>query len=124
MNEDPRLVRLSGICLALPEATRELTGKHATFRIRGKTFAYFLDDHHGDGIVGLTCRAPWSEPRALVEGDPERFYLPAYLGPRGWIGLRLDVGNVDWDEVADLVTDSYLRVAPKRLAAELEPRGR
>jgi predicted DNA-binding protein (MmcQ/YjbR family) len=120
MNEDPRLARLSAICLALPEATRELTGKHATFRIRGKTFAYFLDDHHGDGIVGLNCRAPWGEPRALVAADPERFYLPAYLASRGWIGLRLDVREVDWDEVAGLVTDSYLRVAPKRLAAQVE----
>jgi hypothetical protein len=120
MSEDPRLARLSRVCLALPEATRALTGKHATFRIRGKTFAYFLDDHHGDGIVGLNCRAPWGEPRALVEGDPERFYFPAYLGPRGWIGLRLDVAKVDWEEVRDLVTDSYLRVAPKRLAAQVK----
>jgi hypothetical protein len=120
MSEDPRLTRLSRICLALPEATRELTGKHATFRIRGKTFAYFLDDHHGDGIVGLNCRAPWGEPRALIESDPERFYFPAYLGARGWIGVRLDVGRVDWEEVHDLVTDSYLRVAPKRLAARVK----
>jgi predicted DNA-binding protein (MmcQ/YjbR family) len=120
MNEDPRLARLTAICLALPEATKELTGKHATFRIRGKTFAYFLDDHHGDGIVGLNCRAPWGEPGALVAGDPERFYLPAYLASRGWIGLRLDVGEVDWEEVADLVTDSYLRVAPKRLGAQVK----
>jgi predicted DNA-binding protein (MmcQ/YjbR family) len=120
MTEDPRLARLSAICLALPEATRELTGKHATFRIRGKTFAYFLDDHHGDGIVGLNCRAPWGEPGAFVAGDPERFYLPAYLASRGWIGLRLDVGEIDWEEVADLVTDSYLRVAPKRLGAQLK----
>jgi predicted DNA-binding protein (MmcQ/YjbR family) len=119
MTEDPRLARLTGICLALPESTRELTGRHATFRIRGKTFAYFLDDHHGDGIVGLNCRAPWSEPRVLVDSNPERFYMPAYLGSRGWVGLRLDVGEVDWDEVRDLVTDSYLRVAPKRLAADV-----
>lgn len=120
--EDARLARLSEICLALPEATRELSGAHATFRVRGKTFAYFLDDHHGDGIIGLTCRAPWGEPGALVAADPERFYLPAYLGPRGWVGLRLDLGEVDWDEASDLVTDSYLRVAPKRLAAQLETR--
>jgi hypothetical protein len=118
--EDPRLRRLTELCLALPEATRELTGKHATFRIRAKTFAYFLDDHHGDGIVGLNCRAPWGEPRALVEGDPERFYVPAYLGARGWVGVRLDVGEVDWEQVRGLVTDSYLRVAPKRLVAQVE----
>ena len=118
--EDPRLSRLTAICLVLPEATRELTGKHATFRIRGKTFAYFLVDHHGDGIVGLNCRAPWGEPSLLVADDPKRFYLPAYLASRGWIGVRLDVADVDWREVADLVTDSYLRVAPKRLAAQVE----
>jgi hypothetical protein len=55
--EDPRLVRLSKICLALPEVTRRYNGQHASFLIRKKTFAYFLNDHHGDGIVALACKA-------------------------------------------------------------------
>ena len=114
---DPRLVRLAEICLALPEATREDSGRHATFRVRKRAFAYWLDDHHGDGIVGLVCKARWGEADALVAGDPERFYRPAYVGPRGWVGVRLDRGHVDWTEVTDLVTESYLAVAPRRLAA-------
>jgi hypothetical protein len=56
----------------------------------------------------------------MIAADPERFYMPSYIGHRGWVGLRLDTGPVDWTEVADLVTDSYLAVAPKRLGAQLE----
>lgn len=118
--DDAQLARVSEICLALPEATRDDHGRHAAFRVRKRTFAYYLDDHRGDeGIVGLVCRAPWGETDALVAGDPDRFYRPAYLGPRGWIGVRLDRGPVDWGEVADFVTDSDLAAAPKRLAASL-----
>jgi predicted DNA-binding protein (MmcQ/YjbR family) len=115
--EDRRLVRLTKICDTLPEATREYNGRHARFHVRNRTFAYFLDDHQGDGIVGLSCKvAPgWNE--ALVEAEPDRFCKPAYLAHRGWIGLRLDRGKVDWSEVADLVTESYVLTAPKRLAA-------
>jgi predicted DNA-binding protein (MmcQ/YjbR family) len=121
VSEDRRLTRLTEICLALPQATREYNGQHATFRVRDKTFAYYLDNHRGDeGIVGVVCKAPWGENDALVSPDPNRFYKPAYVGPRGWVGLRLDTGEVDWTEVADLVADSYVLVAPKRLAALVE----
>ena len=115
--EDRRLVRLTKICCTLPEATRERRGTHAQFLIRKKTFAYFLNDHHGDGIVAVTCKTLPGDNVALVAVQPERFYLPAYIGPKGWVALRLDVGAVDWEEVAELVTGSYLLVAPKRLAA-------
>src|SRR5437763_17173979 len=114
---DPRLARLTAICLALPEATRRDLGRHASFLVRKKTFAYYLDDHHGDGIVAVCCKVALGENADLAAADPARFYLPAYIGPRGWVGLRLDVGEVDWDEVAGLVVDSYRLVAPKRLAA-------
>jgi predicted DNA-binding protein (MmcQ/YjbR family) len=116
MAEDPQLARLSRLCAALPEATRERSGKHATFRVGKRVFAYLLDDHHGDGIVGVACKAPEGLAAALIESDPERFYPPAYLHHRGWIGVRLDRGEIDWDEVADLVSESYVLVAPKRLA--------
>ena len=113
---DPRLERLSAICLDLPEATREITGRHAAFRVRGRTFVYFLDDHHGDGIVGLNAKAACGAAEMLIAEDPERFYRPAYLGHRGWVGVRLDTGAVDWDEVAGFVVDSYRLCAPKSLA--------
>jgi hypothetical protein len=117
--EDPRLARVSKICLALPEATRECHGKHAGFLVRKKTFAYFLHDHHGDGIVSVTGKVIRGDNTALVAANPERFYLPAYVGPKGWVGLRLDVGAIDWEEVRELVAGSYGLVAPKTLAAQL-----
>ena len=118
MTEDPRLTKLTAICAELPEAERVLYPPHAQFRVRKRTFAYFLDDHHGDGIVAVSCKAPGSQPQALIDANPGgRFYLPSYLGPRGWVALRLDRDDVDWTEVGDLVTESYLQIAPKRLAA-------
>jgi len=118
--EDRRLVRLTKICLALPEATTHRQGSHAGFLVRKRTFAYFLNDHHGDGIVAVTGKMLPGDNKALAAAQPERFYLPAYLAPNGWVALRLDVGAVDWDEVSELVTCSYRLVAPKRLAALLD----
>ena len=113
---EDRLTRLTRICLALPEAAREVCGKHAQFLVRKRTFAYFMNDHHGDGIVSVACSTLAGDNTALAASQPERFYLPAYIGSRGWVALRLDVGPIDWDEVKELVTLSYLRAAPKRLA--------
>jgi phosphoribosylglycinamide formyltransferase-1 len=118
--EDRRLARLTKICMALPEVSRNIYGQHAAFVVRKKTFAYFLDDHHGDGIVGLTCKVGPGDNQALVAAQPDRFYMPAYVGSRGWVALRLDVGEVDWEEVAELVADSYRRIAPKTLAARVK----
>ncbi len=111
------LIRVTRICLALPEATRECHGTHAGFLVRKKTFAYFLNDHHGDGIVSVVCKVLPGDNTALAAASPERYYLPAYIGSRGWVALRLDVGDVYWDEVAELAVHSYRLVAPKRLAA-------
>jgi len=118
--EDPRLTRVSEIALALPETVRQIYGSHAQFLVRKKTFAYFLDNHHGDGIVGVTCKVMPGENDALVAAQPRRFYLPAYVASRGWVGLRLDLGKIDWHEVRDLLTGSYLLTAPKALARIVE----
>jgi len=115
--EDRRLARLTKICLALPEVTTLRHGKHAGFLVRKRTFAYFLDDHHGDGIVAVTCKVLPGDNKALAAAQPDRFYLPPYLAPNGWVALRLDVGAVEWDEVSELIACSYRLVAPKRLAA-------
>jgi hypothetical protein len=114
--KDGRLARLMKICLALPEAIQESAARHATFLVRKAVFAYYLNDHHGDGIVSVCCKVLPGDNEALVAAQPARFYLPAYIGPRGWVGLRLDVSGLDWDEVAELVVGSYKLVAPKRLA--------
>jgi phosphoribosylglycinamide formyltransferase-1 len=105
--------------MALPEAVRSDGGSHASFTVRKKVFAYFLNDHHGDGIVSVCTRAFPGENKKLIEAYPRKFYSPAYIGPRGWVGLRLDRGKVDWDEVRDLVTASYLQAAPKKLAEKV-----
>lgn len=111
------LARTTKVCLALPESTCERKGDHASFQVRKKIFAYFLANHHGDGIVSICGKVLPGDSASLIAADPVRFYSPAYIGPRGWVGLRLDLGEIDWDEVKELVTGSYLLTAPKRLAA-------
>ncbi|HUE00271.1 MAG TPA: MmcQ/YjbR family DNA-binding protein [Bryobacteraceae bacterium] len=115
--EDRRLTRLTKICLALPEATRCCQGRHAGFMVGKKTFCWFLDDHHGDGIVAVSCKVLPGDNHALSAAQPARFYLPAYMAHNGWVALRLDVGDPDWEEVSELVACSYQLMAPKRLAA-------
>lgn len=112
------LERLNKLCLALEGAECERNGSHATFRARKKIFAYFLDNHHGDGITAVACKVHPGDNTALVRAQPERFYLPAYIGPRGWVALRLDLGKVDWAEVKELVGASYgLTTNPRKRAS-------
>jgi phosphoribosylglycinamide formyltransferase-1 len=117
--DDRNFARLIKICLALPEAEHQPMGDHSSFSVRKKKFAYFLKNHHGDGIVSVCFRAEPGENEVLLASDQTRFYSPAYIGPRGWVGLRLDIGKIDWTEVADFVTESYRLAAPKRLAAKV-----
>jgi hypothetical protein len=119
---DARLERVSKICGTLPKSLREILGKHASFTVGGKTYAYYLNDHHGDGIIGIACKVMPGDNEALVAAQPAKFYMPAYVGPKGWVGLRLDIAGVDWGEVAELVTGSYRLIAPKRLVAMLKAR--
>ena len=118
-NEDLCLKRVSTLCSKLPEVVRELHGSHATFVARKRVFAYFLNNHHNDGIVSIAAKVLPGDNALLVKSDPQRFYLPAYIGPRGWVGLRLDQGKPDWDEVSELLRGSYLLTAPKTLVALL-----
>jgi hypothetical protein len=111
------LAKLKAICLALPEATLD-EAHHATFRVRKKPFAYFLDNHHGDGIVAACVKAPKAgkgSGASLIKGDPQRFYSPEYLGHNGWVGVRVDGKRVDWSDVTERVGQSYRAVAPKSL---------
>jgi hypothetical protein len=116
MCETERRQRLVDVCTGLPEVVAE-GDRHFRFAVRGRTFAYYLDDHHGDGRIAVCCKASPGDQEALIAMDPERFYLPAYLARYGWVSLRLDLPAVDWGEVSELVVDSYRLVAPKRLAA-------
>jgi phosphoribosylglycinamide formyltransferase-1 len=114
--QDPRLCKVDKICLALPEATTKRLGTHAAYLVGKKTFAYYLDNHHGDGIVAITCKVAPGDNLLLVKAQPDRFYLPAYLASKGWVALRLDQGEVDWEEVRELLRESYRRIAPAKLA--------
>ena len=113
------LSRLGELCLALPETSCERRGDHTSFRVRKKVFAYFLNDHHGDGIVSLCWKAELGENEELAAAAPKRFYVPAYIGHRGWAAVRLDRGPLDWDELGDFVRASYCAVAPAKLAAQV-----
>lgn len=113
---DDAVGRLRAICLALPEATERETWGDPTFRVRDKIFAM---PNRGDGQVSVWCKAPPGVQGMLVGADPARFFVPPYVGRHGWVGVRLD-GPVDWEELAELVEESYRRTAPKRLAARLD----
>lgn len=110
---DQPIERLRTICLALPEAAEQETWGDPTFRVRAKIFAMVKQ---GDGRVSLWCKAPPGAQTILVGADPEQFFVPPYVGHKGWIGVRLDSGP-DWAEVADLVRRSYRMTAPRKLAA-------
>lgn len=110
-----RLDKLSAICLTLPGAARENQLSHASFRVAKKVFAYYLNNHHGDGIVCVCCKVLPGDNERLIAANPRKFIMPAYIGPRGWVGLRLDRPTVSWAEVTELVRGSYAQTAPKKL---------
>jgi hypothetical protein len=116
------LARVRKLCLALPEATERLSHGSPTWFVGGKrTFVMYLDDHHGDGRLALWVAAPDGVQAELVDQEPERFFVPPYVGHRGWLGVRLD-RDPDWDEIAGVVEDAYRCVAPKRALALLDER--
>jgi hypothetical protein len=114
------LERVRAICLDLPEVTERPSHGAPTFFIRDKkTFVMFHNDHHGDGILGVWAAAPPGAQEALIAANPAVYYRPAYVGHRGWVGMRLE-GKVDWDEAEGVIEDAYRAVAPKTLVAELD----
>jgi hypothetical protein len=110
--------RLRALCLALPEAVEKPFGGHTApcFRVGDKLFVTTAEDG-----TWMTCKARPGVQEALVGSDPDRFFVPRYTGGKGWIGVRLDIDH-DWDEIRDLVEESYRMTAPKRLVARLDQR--
>lgn len=107
------LDRLRTLCLALPEAAEKVSHGEPVWYV-GKVFVMFADHHHDDRLA-FWCAAPFGVQEELVGAEPERFFRPPYVGHRGWLGVYLDVPDVDWDEIAHIVTDAYRQVAPRRL---------
>jgi hypothetical protein len=103
MMSDETLERMRQLCLALPLTTERLSHGAPAWFVR----------------LAIWCRAPPGGQRLLVEEDPVRFFVPPYVGHRGWVGVRLDV-DVDWAEMAEMVEDAYRMVAPKGLVAQLD----
>jgi hypothetical protein len=117
------LERIREICLGLPETSERLSHGAPTFFVRGKrAFVMVLTDHHGDGRFAIWCAAGDGMQRTLVAADPERFFVPPYVGHRGWLGVRLDRG-LDWEEIEGIAEDAYAEVAPAKLveAARVPP---
>ena len=109
------LERLRELCLALPETSERPSHGAPTFFVRGKrAFLMVLTSHHGDGRFAVWCAAADGMQAMLVEAEPDRFFVPPYVGHRGWLGVRLDRG-LDWDELAGIVEDAYAEVAPAKL---------
>ncbi len=120
MTDDP-LERLRRLCMALPETTERLSHGAPTWFVRDKkTFATFVGEHHGNRLA-FWCAAPFGAQDGLVSTDADRFFVPPYVGHRGWVGVRLDVEQ-DWEQIADLVTEAYRLIAPKRLLAQMDAR--
>lgn len=117
---DRRLVeRLRAICLALPDANERVSHGEATwFAGRGKSFAMVDNHHHGSTHLSVWLPQPPDIQASLIESDPERFFRPPYVGPRGWVGVVLDTAP-DWDMVSSLVLEAYRHVAGKKLLARL-----
>jgi hypothetical protein len=113
------LDRIRELVARLPETSEKLAWGEATFRV-GKAqnmFAMFSDNHHNDGRIALLCKAPPGVQEMLVEAEPERFFRPPYVGPSGWIGIRVDGRSVDWEEVGDFLADAWRMTASRKLVA-------
>jgi hypothetical protein len=117
---DKQLARVREECLGFPEVIERLSHGSPSFFVRGKkTIAMFVDDHHGDGILGIWCAAPPGAQEAFIDSDPDRFFRPPYVGGRGWLGVRLD-RKVSDGELGAILEHAYRCVAPKKLIAELD----
>lgn len=120
MPHDP-LEALRSICLSLPEVTERKSHGEPAWFVRGKRMFVTHADHHHDDRVASWCAAPEGAQQSLVAARPDAYFRPPYVGARGWVGVYLDIDDVDWDMVADLVEDAYRTVAPKTLVARLDP---
>jgi hypothetical protein len=116
-----RREQLLALCRSLPGAEADQAGlPHLAFRVRRKIFAYYVYDHHGDGRIALLCKAPPGEQGRLVEENPRRYFVPPHVGPKGWVGFRLDSARVDWTAVKNLVLAAYFMTAPSKLREQLK----
>ena len=114
---DPVIDRVRKLCLALPDVFEKEAWGECTFRVTGGTmFAMTDNNHHGSGHIAVLVKAPQGVQEMLVTAAPERFFVPPYVGPKGWVGVLLE-HEVDWDEVADVLKDGHAMSTPTRQRA-------
>ena len=118
-DEEVQLDRLRRACLALPEAFEQEAWGEPTFRVKKRMFASFAGTHHRDGHVAAWCPAPLGVQEALVRADAAAYFVPPYVGVKGWIGIEL--ANVSDAALRDHVVEAYCMVAPKKLQALVDP---
>jgi hypothetical protein len=106
------------VCLSFPEVEEVVSHGFPDFRVRGKTFASYVVNHHGDGRVALWLNAPSGSQDHYSKSKPKHFFVPPYVGPRGWMGVHLNKG-LSWQRVAALVRQAYEKVAPRALTESL-----
>ncbi len=116
--EDAALERVRRICIGFPGGEEKLSHGAPSFHVRGKMFVMFVDDHHADGRLAVWCKATHETQQRLVRADPERFFVPPYVGVKGWVGVRLDRPQTDWIELAILVEEGWTSIAPKSFTRE------
>lgn len=109
------LTRLRKLCLALPDAHEVQAWGEPTFRVNNKLFAMYAssDNHHGAGHPCVWVKSTPTNQSFMVKANPKRFFIPPYVGPSGWVGVRLD-GRVNWSELGGLLQDAYELTAPKK----------
>lgn len=113
--------KVAAVAAALPGVEQEEANGHTIYALKGRRFAYLEVDHHGDGRLALVLKAQPGEQRALVAADPGRYFVPAYLGARGWVGAALDAASEpDWDEVGGLLEEAWRLTAGKRAIARMD----
>lgn len=118
-DELPLFERVNRLCLSLPAASERTSHGAPTFFIRDKhSFAQLHVNHHGDARTALWCAAPAGIQQVLVESNPEQYFVPAYVGRLGWIGVRLD-RPIRWREIEGVVLDAYVTRAPKALQQQV-----
>lgn len=123
-DRDHCFARVARAVTPMPGTQSEAWGAHLRLTVRGKGFGYVMADHHGDGRLAVTCRAPLGVQEALVGSDPEHFFVPAYTGRRGWVGVDLDPAAApDWAEVEGLLRQAWEMTAPRTLQREFTGHG-
>jgi hypothetical protein len=107
------------ICLSLPEATEKIAWGEPTWRVRDKMFGQYDNNHHNGGRIGIWFKSTLEAQEMYVSADPARYYVPPYVGMKGWVGVRLDV-DVNWDAFEEIATEAWRLAAPKKLLAQFD----